>query len=58
MVNIFIAFIANIFSGLKQFEHIKLSLNIEQIIWDSLKWLQSFSYGHEESRTGFIFTQT
>ena len=51
MVSIFIAFKAHVFSGFGQLEHLKLSLFIEQIISDILKWLQNFSYGHDKFRT-------
>ena len=53
----FIAFIAAVFSIFRQFEHLKLSLIIEKIIWNIIE-LISFSYGHEESRTGFTSIQS
>ena len=58
MLSIFIVFIVAIFTGFGQFEHLKLSLIVEQMIWEIFKQLKSFSYGHKESRTGFISTQS
>ena len=55
---IFIAFIAFVFSGFGNFKHLKLSLIMEQIIWNILKWLQNFSFEQDEFRTGFISTQS
>ena len=52
----FIALIASAFSGFGQFEHLKLGLIIEQMIRDSLKWSQNFSYEHDKFRTDFIST--
>ena len=36
MVSLFKVFKVAIFSGFEQFEHLKLSLIIEQMIWDIL----------------------
>ena len=54
MIIIFKVFKSFVFSSFGQFTHLKRSLIIEQMMWEILNKLQSFSCGPEESRTGLL----